>query len=223
MRGPARLLRPYARVWPAALAAVGLLWMFGGLLQDILKQEEFFFFDSTLLRYAQQHQIGPVIAVAKALVLATQPLVVGVAAVLAATAFGRTRRTATLAILLSAGGQWVVVVLTRLLVDRAPPPMTPLLTIGGYGFPSEHLAVLAAVLTTALWPWRPTRWKTGVIQYGAAAVALALIGAGQTVLLIEYPSDTLAGLAVGIVWALVVAVALDGRLRNRADLVSGPT
>ena len=187
MRGPARMLRPYLRVWPAALAAVALLWMFGGLLQDVLKQEEFFLFDAATLRYAQQHQIGSIVDVAKALVLGTQPLVVGVAAVMLAAAFWRTRRAASLAILLSVGGQWVVVVLTRLLVDRIPPPMSPLLTIGGYGFPSEHLAALAALLTVALWPWRPTRWKTGVIRYGAAAVALALIGAGQTVLAHRVP------------------------------------
>ncbi|MCJ7755302.1 MAG: DedA family protein, partial [Thermoanaerobaculales bacterium] len=154
MRGPARLLRPYVRVWPAGLATVALLWMFGGLLQDVLKQEEFFLFDAATLRYAQQHQIGSIIAVAKALVIVTQPMVVGIAAILLAAAFWRTRRTATLAILLSVGGQWVVVVLTRLLVDRASPPVAPLLTIGGYGFPSEHLAALAAVLTVALWPWR---------------------------------------------------------------------
>ena len=221
MRGPARLLRPYVRVWPAALAAVALLWMFGGLLQDVLKQEEFFLFDSTLLRYAEQHQIASIIAVAKALVIATQPMVVGISAVLLAAVAWRIRRAATLALPLSVGGQWVVVVLTRLLVDRTPPPVTPLLTIGSYGFPSEHLAAIGALLTVALWPWRPTRWTTGVVRYGVAAVALALIGAARTVLLVEYPSDTLAGLAVGVVWALVVAVALDGRLRNPIDVVAG--
>jgi membrane-associated phospholipid phosphatase len=101
--------------------------------------------------------------------------------------------------------------------------VSALLTVDSYGFPSEHLAALGALLTVGLWPWRPTRWRTGVVRYGMAAVALALIGAGQTVLLVEYPSDTLAGMAVGVVWALVVAVALDTRLRNRADLVTGPS
>jgi membrane-associated phospholipid phosphatase len=197
--------------------------MFGGLVQDVLKQEEFFLFDSTILQYAEQHQIASIIALAKGLLLATQPTVVGVVAVLLAGFARRIRRAAALAILLAVGGQWLIVVITRLLVDRTPPPMSPLLTIGGYGFPSEHLAALGALLVVALWPWRPTTWKTGVIRYGVAAVSLALIGAGQTVLLIEYPSDTLAGLAVGVVWALLVAVALDGRLRDRTDRATGPS
>jgi len=94
IRGPARWLRPYVRVWPAALATVALLWMFGGLLQDVLKQEEFFFFDSTILHYAEQHQIASIIAVAKGLVLATQPAVVAVVAVLLAAVARRIRRAA---------------------------------------------------------------------------------------------------------------------------------
>lgn len=216
MRGPVRVLRPYVRVWPAALVTVALLWLFGGLLQDVLKQEEFFVFDAAALRYTDRHQIGSIISVAKVLVLATQPIVVVAVAILLAVAMWRFRRAATLSILLAVGGQWLVVVVTRLLVDRTPPPFLPLVDLAGYGFPSAHMAALGALLTVALWPWRQASWKAGVIGYGGAAVLLALTGAGHAVLLVEYPSDTLAGIAVGVVWAVVVAVALDGRLRNRA-------
>jgi undecaprenyl-diphosphatase len=112
---------------------------------------------------------------------------------------------------MAAIGQWAIVEATRLIVARPAPQVTALVSRGEYGFPSEYMAALAAVLVIVAWPWRPRRWEWTVFWFAAGALAVTLAGASRLALLLAYPSDILAGVAVGAGWAVLSLVVSDPR------------
>lgn len=187
-----------------------LLWMFGALVQDVLGQDEFFFFDRTTLQYVETHRIAWLIDIAAAVNRWTEPAVMaGIAVVAGLVALVRRQSRIAVALTVAVGGQWVVVEGVESLVSRATPLIEPLTDRVDYGFPSEHVAAAAALLVILAWPWTRVRWAASVRRFGAVAVAVAVIAAARIILLVEYPSDVLAAAVVGSAWALLVALALD--------------
>ncbi|MBI3458061.1 MAG: phosphatase PAP2 family protein [Candidatus Rokubacteria bacterium] len=82
--------------------------------------------------------------------------------------------------------------------------------ITGYGFPSAH--VLVAVVACGLLAWalgREARRGVRVTLYAGAAAIGMLAGAARVILNAHWLSDVIAGLAVGVVWLILVLLSIS--------------
>lgn len=219
LEGPSKRLVPLLYLWPVAVVIVGGLWLFGGLLQDILGQEEFFFFDKQALEYAAAHQLPGLADAARAIGTFTPAwMTMALGGFVAAIMAARRHVGRAVGILVAVAGQWAIVEITQTIVDRSAPSLTALAARGDCGFPSEYLAALVTVLVILAWPWRPGRWQSTTFRFGAVALIAASVGLARVALLLEYPSDVLAGMAVGAGWTVMALALADPR--TRAALVA---
>lgn len=216
--GPIRLLiagleqtnRSALTLTLSGTAAIAGMWLFGGLAQDVIGSEEFFIFDLSALAYLDDNQIPTLTSAARVVDAASRPTVLLPIAALMLAGWLWAKRYRVIAASLVAGfGQWFIVEITAALVDRTPPDVESLVERLDYGFPSERVALVAMAAVFVAWPWRRPSWRTSVLKFGAAAMVVAFVGASRVVLLVEYPSDAMAGAAVAAAWTLVVCLAFD--------------
>ncbi len=225
LEGPARKAAPLLYLWPAAVIVVVGLWLFAGLLQDVLGQEEFFFFDRRALEYAATHQIAAVTSAARWLGTTTPAWATMIAGGVVAVALAMRRYPMrALGVVMAAGGQWLIVEATQYAVARTAPSLVPLATRGDYGFPSEYIASLATLAVILAWPWRSRQWRRAVFGFSAAALVVTIAASSRVALLLSYPSDVLGGVAVGAGWTVFVLVLFDPRTREAlAGLARNPS
>jgi undecaprenyl-diphosphatase len=140
--------------------------------------------------------------------------VVSLAAIVGIVEYRRLANKAIPALLiLTVGGQFAVVNLVKVIVDRARPDLEQLTGFSSASFPSGHAAAGAATFAViALLLGRRRSRRTRAVLAGAA-VAVAVTVAGTRVLLgVHWLTDVLAGLAVGWAWFALWSIAFGGRL-----------
>jgi undecaprenyl-diphosphatase len=97
--------------------------------------------------------------------------------------------------------------------DRVRPTFNPIASTLGPSFPSGHSCTAAAVyaaIALVLSRGRSRRARAGL---AGAAVAIAVAVASSRVLLgVHWPSDVIAGLALGWAWFAACSIAFGGRL-----------
>jgi undecaprenyl-diphosphatase len=134
------------------------------------------------------------------------PLVV----VIGVWARNRTRSWAVLARLaLSLGGAIALYDLIKPLVGRPRPHVGQLVsTATGYAFPSGHATQTAAVAVTlaALAATLTGSWARKVAIWSTAALVCLLVGFSRIYLGVHWPTDVLAGYALGALWAAMCAL-----------------
>ncbi|MGY1691855.1 phosphatase PAP2 family protein [Geodermatophilus sp. SYSU D01105] len=113
-----------------------------------------------------------------------------------------------------------VTVLLKELVGRVRPAFeNGGLHYGGLSFPSGHSSGIATLVTVALvlaWPWLSSRARWWAV---AGGVALAvLVGLTRMWLGVHFLSDVVGGWALGVAWALALAVAFGALPGGRAAL-----
>jgi membrane protein DedA with SNARE-associated domain/membrane-associated phospholipid phosphatase len=186
------------------LAAAGSLWLFGGLVEDLLTGDPIVRFDRGVDDYLHSHATAPLttfflVVTAFGSLEAMVFLGVVVAAVLA-----RGRRWTLLGTWLAAvAGSAVIDWLLKGLFQRPRPHFAhPLLVETSYSFPSGHAmesfvayGMLAYFAVLALRSWES---RVGVV-FGAALLVV-LIGFSRMYLGVHYFSDVIAGYAAGGVW-----------------------
>lgn len=128
-----------------------------------------------------------------------------------------TRRAA--AAVLVAGAVISGAVLSDLLkefFDRPRPEFSAVAGELSASFPSGHSMISAVTYLTlgALLARLSDRWREKVFFYGVAIVLTALIGSSRVLLGVHYPSDVIAGWALGAAWAFA-ATALATVLHRR--------
>jgi membrane-associated phospholipid phosphatase len=131
--------------------------------------------------------------------------VVAIAAVLAVVA---RRRSGTwdlgLLLVTVLGGATVLTGLAKLLTDRARPEAATVETLSA-AFPSGHSVRAAAVFGLVAWVLRC--WSRNEVVrrliVPLAVIAVLTNGAARVVLGVHWPTDVLAGIALGTVWLLV--------------------
>lgn len=124
------------------------------------------------------------------------------------------KRGACLHLLTAGAGGGLLVTAIKLAVHRARPEVVAhLVAVSSPSFPSGHAADSAYVYgTLALIAARASRRDAERRYLAAACVALVVaIGVSRVVLGVHWPSDVLAGWAIGAGWAL-----LCGRIAGRA-------
>jgi len=89
-----------------------------------------------------------------------------------------------------------------------PEPFFDTILPASYSFPSGHslasfcfYGALAAIITV-----RIEKLWLKIIVWLAAAILILLIGISRIYLGVHYPSDVLAGFAVGLIWVITIAV-----------------
>lgn len=216
--------RPSPRRWPelrivlpfAVLAAA--LWGFGWLAGEVLEGDTLAF-DTRLLLLLRNpadasDPIGPLwfeemardfTALGSVGVLTLVTLAVVAYLALAG------RRAAALAVAASIGGGWLVTEALKHGFERPRPDLVPHgAVVFTSSFPSSHAAMSAIVYLTLgalLARVQPGR-RLKVYLMSAAVFLTVLVGASRVYLAVHWPSDVLAGWAVGGAWALACWLAM---------------
>tara|TARA_A100001391_G_scaffold65878_2_gene41463 strand:+ start:7034 stop:7786 length:753 start_codon:yes stop_codon:yes gene_type:complete len=100
--------------------------------------------------------------------------------------------------------------------DRPRPEFSAVAGELSASFPSGHSMISAVTYLTlgALLARLSERWREKIFFYGVAIVLTILVGTSRVLLGVHYPSDVVAGWALGAAWALA-ATALASLLRRR--------
>ncbi len=204
------------------LTAVGGLWLFGGIVQDILAGDPLVYFDqavaTTLQSWATPLATPVFVGISR-----LGSLGVGVLALGVSVCYGWRRQWLQLGAWLVAlgGGEALNLVLKQLLARPRPPVVHPLVSAAGYSFPSGHAmasliayGMLAYFAILALRTWRA---RTGAVC--AAALLVLLIGFSRLYLGVHYVSDVLGGFAAGGVW---LSTCITGMELVRRGEIGGP-
>jgi undecaprenyl-diphosphatase len=197
----------------ASLAAlVGVGWVLGAIVQDVLVGDGSIRFDRPVLRWFALHR-EPWLTSAMWAVTALGssawliPLVVAVGA----WYWWRkgTRRPVTL-LAAAYGGAFVLSQTVRWLTGRARPPLTLAVAhFAGHSFPSGHATDATAVygMLALVVAASTPRWTRKVSVWAGAVSIATLIGITRLYLGAHWLTDVLGGWALGTLWLLVVAAA----------------
>ena len=144
-----------------------------------------------------------------------EPVVVaGLAAVLAVVETARTRSVWVVPFLLIVvAGNGIMTTTVKDLADRVRPTLNPIAETLGPSFPSGHSSWSAAFFAAAalLLSRRRSRHMRAVIA-GAAAGLVVMVAGSRVLLDVHWLSDVIAGVALGLAWFSICAVAFGGRL-----------
>jgi membrane-associated phospholipid phosphatase len=113
------------------------------------------------------------------------------------------------------GGQFALMNLIKLTVERARPDIRPSGVFSGSSFPSGHSTAAAATfaaLALMLGLWSPAD-RRALLMGVAVSIAVA-VACSRVLLGVHWFSDAIAGLALGWSWFAFCAVAFGGRLLN---------
>jgi undecaprenyl-diphosphatase len=222
----------YGLTLTLGLILTGLFsWAFGGIVQDIVARDPLVMTDLAALRFFHSHgepYLTTGVTVFEAVFSAWVLLAAAALAGLALLARGsRDFETGLSGVVLlaTALGTGALTILFKFLFHRPRPPSSLQLDHAiGYSFPSSH-AVAAVAVGAAVWyvfGLRPlVRWGGSWqerARIGLVVVTLALlVGLGRVYTGANYPSDVLAGWALGGVWAsaCLTAAELFRRLREQ--------
>jgi membrane protein DedA with SNARE-associated domain/membrane-associated phospholipid phosphatase len=224
----------YGLTLTLGLVMTGLFsWAFGGVVQDIVARDPLVRTDLAVVRFFHAHSepylttaVNAFEAVFSAWVLLGVAILAGLALLLLARTSGDFEtRLSGVVLLATALGTGALTILFKFMFHRSRPPSDlQLVHAIGYSFPSSHAVAAVAVGAAVLYVFglRPlVRWG-GTWQersrVGLAVVVLAvLVGLGRVYTGANYPSDVLAGWALGGVWASVCLTAAEVFRRLRAE------
>jgi membrane-associated phospholipid phosphatase len=114
---------------------------------------------------------------------------------------------------LSVLGQFAIVNLIKVIVDRARPDLAQLTGFSSSSFPSGHATSAAATFAViALLVGRRRSRRTRAAITGAAVAVAAMVAGTRVLLGVHWLTDVLAGLAIGWAWFALCSVAFGGRL-----------
>ena len=146
--------------------------------------------------------------------LASIYTVVGLCVVLAVVETLRTRsRWVVPFIIVAVGGEEVLTLTVKQLVDRVRPAFNPAAATLGPSFPSGHASTAAVFYADCrlLLGRRPRSHDARLLAALAAGIAVA-VAASRVLLDVHWLTDVIAGLALGWAWFAVCAIAFGGRL-----------
>jgi undecaprenyl-diphosphatase len=141
-------------------------------------------------------------------------MVVALAVLLAVAETVRTRSVWVVPFLLIVvTGNGILTTTVKELVDRVRPALNPIAETLGPSFPSGHSSWSAAFFAAAALLLTRGRGRTVRVAIGGVAAWLIVMVAGSRVLLdVHWLSDVIAGLALGLAWFSMCAIAFGGRL-----------
>lgn len=111
----------------------------------------------------------------------------------------------SLVLVLAAAGAWALEIWFKALFQRPRPDFDWLVDVAGYSFPSGHATVAVALYgTLGYLLWHASKGRAARWAWVASLSFLAIIvGASRVYLGVHYPSDVVAGFALGGIWAIL--------------------
>lgn len=187
---------------------VGSIWMFLGVLEDVISRDPLLQADLIVWRILQDIRPSwPDSAMTGLSELGDAAVVVPIVlVVLSWLIWHRLWRTA-LYWLAAVGGAEVIVKLLKLLLHRARP--NPFAAgIESFSFPSSHATfAVVAYGFLAFLLCEGQRHRTRVATLLTATIAVTLIATSRLYLGVHWVSDVVAGLSLGLAWVAVLAIA----------------
>ncbi len=197
------------------LGCMGLLALFGWLSQEVLARETFGF-DTKLLLWLHQHSNAAIDSLMLTITTVGDPEVVIVLVTISFSLLLWYKRfwTAKILFLTCLGGLILNQGLKLVFAKPRPQLWTPLIVEHSYSFPSGHAlgsAVLYGFLAVLLAREYP-RYRIGI--YSTAILLVSAIGLSRLFLGVHYPTDIIAGYAVGLLWLITcVRILHMGKIR----------
>jgi undecaprenyl-diphosphatase len=196
-----------------ALAVTGTI--FGVVIYMVRRSAGVVTIDEWAARWAADQVHGASLDLLRAITwLGSTPVIVALAVAGAVVAAWRWRRPSVLLfITIVVAGQFLLMNLIKIAVERARPDLQRLSTFSGPSFPSGHATAAAATfaaLAVIIGMRRGT--STRAILLGSGVAIAVAVGCSRILLGVHWFSDVVAGLALGWTWFAVCAVAFGGRL-----------
>lgn len=190
--------------------AAGTAWIFGALLLGVLDANEIMLFDEPIVRWVARHRdpaMNDVMKVVTFLGGATfVSAVLGLGALIAFLITRSLKWPSFLAMVL-VGGLGIYTAI-KPIIGRVRPDIDPLVDPGGFSFPSGHATASAAMLSALAYLFsRKRSWGVTVWIWTLAAFAALLIGFSRVYLGVHWPTDVLAGFALGSFWTATAVSA----------------
>jgi membrane-associated phospholipid phosphatase len=195
----------------AAVLALGV--GFGELSDNVLDGDGVTVVDRPMLRFLAAHRPPWTITAARVITDVGSPVGVAVTAVLAGVVLAWVRRSwlPLVVLLLGASGIGAINTAVKHLVSRTrPPPADAVIGAQGFSFPSGHTTGTTVVWLLSAWlVSRVIRQRVGRFAvWTGALLMIVTVGATRVYLGVHFPSDVLAGWALGAAWAVTIALVV---------------
>jgi membrane-associated phospholipid phosphatase len=203
------------------LLAVGCLWFFGDLAEDVVTNDQLVRFDQAVAILLHRSATPAFTSIFLAVTAIGSLKVLALLGLIVTAMLGLRQRWLHVATWLAAlaGGAILNQLLKELFARPRPSFADPLLSETSYSFPSGHAmlslvvyGVLAYFAVLALRTWRA---RTAVV-FGVALL-VALVGVSRMYLGAHYFSDVLAGFAAGGLWLSTLITGMETIRRRRHD------
>jgi membrane-associated phospholipid phosphatase len=203
------------------LLAVGCLWFFGDLAEDVVTNDQLVRFDQAVAILLNSSATPAVTTFFLIVTAMGSVYTLAVLSLIITVTYGLRRHWLHMGTWLAAlvGGAVLNQMLKELFARPRPYFVDPLLSETSYSFPSSHAmlslvayGVLAYFSVLALRSWRA---KTAVVF--AVALLVTLIGVSRMYLGAHYFSDVLAGFAAGGLWLSTVITGMETIRQRKSE------
>jgi undecaprenyl-diphosphatase len=198
------------------------LGVFIAVTQEAIVEHEVWSLDRTMLigiaRWRTPTMTGAMVDVTA---LGSPTIVASFAVIVFASLVAMRDRRGAVQVAIASAGAWLLTVVTKGIIERQRPTIVAhLVEISGTSYPSGHsLSAAALYLTFALVAVGHMRAATSrVVVIVSALTLVSMVGFSRVYLGVHYPSDVIAGVALGIAWALILAAVIGALvMRSRSS------
>jgi undecaprenyl-diphosphatase len=192
------------------LVALTILTWFGAeAVRKLIGPSATALFDAPIVQYVAAHRIADLTSVMKAVTTTGNDLYLWSAVLIGGTILARLTRSwrPLLLLALTMLGAMSLNQTIKLAVARTRPhSLFWAIQANGWSFPSGHATESAAIYATLAYMFARTQSRLGVrsMAYAIGIVAPLLIGLSRIYLGVHWPTDVVAGWALGGVWSAIV-------------------
>ncbi len=226
LKALARRLNPQAALALVIIGGLSVLlfcvWIFR-LLEQVIAQEETALFDAPVLNFVATHRVPWLARTMELVTVGGSELFIVLLTIAIGIAFRyRTHSWQPLLLLAtSVLGAMLLEHVAKDVVARARPPSAWVAGRAGDGFafPSGHSARAAAAYGALAYLLAQTQigWKSKARTLTLGTLIAFLIGISRVYLGVHWPTDVIAGWALGLVWLLIVFTAYSAIIEERWD------
>ena len=185
------------------------VWIFGGVLHAVLGNEAMVRFDRPIVSYVAAHRLGWLTDGMETITcIGSELFLGGVICVAGLVLLSRTRTWHPLLLVAVALlGAMMLEFATKLVIARPRPAVVWMaLPTTGFAFPSGHSTESTATYGALAYVIAQTQkdWRAKVASLSAGAVIVMLIGVSRVYLGVHWPTDVMAGWALGCAWLAII-------------------